>query len=214
MLLAQPFGGLWLLPPLHGGVRHGSGVAPFPPGHSRSGPTEPSAEHCAHGELFPTGMRGGTAGDRTQGRWRRPWRLRAGANRPILLIVLILIVPLMGIANPIDPPWSGGWYDNADADQLMSKTMSPEGMAGLAIVAFAYMRSRAVESARSASRRRLELCDRTGARGPPHVTNVLTGQTLVSHHAPRVRLPFLRFRPRPLSACSFAAPGYRQQHQP
>jgi hypothetical protein len=152
-------------------------------------------------------MRGGTAGDRTQGRWRRPWRLRAGANRPSLLIVLILIVPLMGIANAIDPPWSGGWYDDADADQLMSKTMSPEGMAGLAIVAFAYMCSRAVESARSASRRRLELCDRTGARGPPHVTNVLTGPTLVSHHAPRARLPFLRFQPRPLSGCPFAAPG-------
>ena len=136
---------------------------------------------------------------RAQGR-RRPSRgSRAGAAGAIPFLVLLLAVPVIGAANPIDLLWSDAWYDDADADQLLTKTMSPEGLVGLAVLTLGCLLSRAAVAARTASWHQPEIPDSTGARGPPNVTSVPTCQALVPHRASRAFLASRMSQPSPRS---------------
>jgi hypothetical protein len=54
--------------------------------------------------------------------------------RPLFLLGLILVLPIIVAMNPIDSCWQLGLYDEADTDQLVTQTSSPEGMIGLAVL--------------------------------------------------------------------------------
>jgi hypothetical protein len=69
-------------------------------------------------------------------RARRTRRYPRYAARAILLLALVLAIPIIAAANPIDPTWQSGWYDDGDTDQLVTQTMSPESMIGLVVMAF------------------------------------------------------------------------------
>jgi hypothetical protein len=60
---------------------------------------------------------------------------RRSCARAILLMVLVLAIPIILVANPIDLT-QPGWYDDADTDQLM-QAMSPDSLAGLAVLVLA-----------------------------------------------------------------------------
>src|SRR5262245_35647199 len=60
-----------------------------------------------------------------------------GAARTTLLLALVLMIPVLVAVNPVDPVWQAGWYDGGDTDQLVTQTMSPESMIGLAVLALA-----------------------------------------------------------------------------
>ncbi len=137
--LDRPDRGVLSLPPLFAlgdpsgsrrGARHGPGVGGFLPGLSRSGQKEPFAEPCARGRrfVFP--------GPRRSARCpRRSFpRHRPGAVRAIVFLALILAIPVIVAANPVDPDWLSGWYDEADTDQLVTQTMSPESLIGVAVL--------------------------------------------------------------------------------
>ena len=53
-----------------------------------------------------------------------------------MCLLLILAIPVIVTANPLDPNWQPGWYDDGDTDQLVTQTMSPESMVGLAVLLF------------------------------------------------------------------------------
>jgi hypothetical protein len=55
----------------------------------------------------------------------------------MLFLILLLAVPVIVAANPIDPSWQPGLYDGADTDQLVTQTLSPEGMIGLGVLVLA-----------------------------------------------------------------------------
>ena len=78
----------------------------------------------------------------------RPCRRPAEHSRPItvraiLFLILVLVVPIHVTANPIDPTWQPGLYDDADTDQLVTQTLSPDAMIGLAVLVLACLVSRA-----------------------------------------------------------------------
>lgn len=50
---------------------------------------------------------------------------RAATVRATLLLAFTLVVPIIIAANPMDSLSLAGWYDEADADQLITNTMSP-----------------------------------------------------------------------------------------
>jgi hypothetical protein len=76
-------------------------------------------------------------------RWRPVEHSRPIAVRVILFMILVLAVPIHVAANPIDPTWQPGLYDDADADQLVTRTLSPEGIIGLGVLVLACPVSRA-----------------------------------------------------------------------
>jgi hypothetical protein len=86
---------------------------------------------------------------------------------------LVLAVPI-GAANAIDSLWLAGWYDEADGDQLVANSISPEGMIGGADLTPACLLSRAEVVARRASRRSPDVSDSAIARGPPKRTVLST----------------------------------------
>jgi hypothetical protein len=57
--------------------------------------------------------------------------------RAIFFLTLVLMIPVFVAVNPVDPAWQPGWCDDGDTDQLVTQTMSPESMIGLAVLALA-----------------------------------------------------------------------------
>src|SRR5262249_57142717 len=69
----------------------------------------------------------GVPGDR-----RRSRRPRGSAAGALLSGILLLRLPAVVAANPIDSPWLAGWYDDADADQeVMAEGGRAEGAGAL-----------------------------------------------------------------------------------
>src|SRR5262249_46868883 len=127
------------LAPLQGGLQHGPGVRPLPSGRTRSGPRKPSVEVCTRRVFSRCGAIG------RQARRGRPpsRRFQSRTARVVLFLTLVLAVPVILFANPIDPTWKPGWYDDADADQLVLQTLSPESMVGLAVLVLFILSGRA-----------------------------------------------------------------------
>jgi hypothetical protein len=92
----------------------GSGVATYFPGRSRSGSREPDSGPCP----------------------RESYSSSPGGICASLCALLVLAIPVIMAANPIDPGWQAGWYDDGDTDQLVTQTLSPESMIGLAVLSF------------------------------------------------------------------------------
>src|SRR5262245_56748591 len=111
-----------------GGARHGPGVGGSLPGRSRPETREPSAEVCARGRpgVF---RRADFLAQSLRLTSRCP---RSVVARTILFLALILAVPLIVAANPVDASGQQGWYDDEDADRLVTQSMSPESMMGIA----------------------------------------------------------------------------------
>jgi len=79
----------------------------------------------------PRARRSGPTSRRGRGRSRcRPVNTTCGAR---LLVILVLAIPVMVAANPIDPTWLAGFYDDADPDQLVSQALSPESWLSAAL---------------------------------------------------------------------------------
>jgi hypothetical protein len=64
------------------------------------------------------------------------------AVRAILFLILVLVVPIHVAANPIDSARQPGLYDDADTDQLVTQTLSPDAMIGLAVLVLVCLVSR------------------------------------------------------------------------
>jgi hypothetical protein len=77
----------------------------------------------------------------------------------MLLVALALGVPVIVAANPVDSTWLPGLYDDADTDQLVTQTMSPEAWIGLTVLVIVYcLSSRTIVGPNA-------LWSRTAARG-------------------------------------------------
>jgi|SRR6516164_7126400 len=55
----------------------------------------------------------------------RPTSEEVGA---VLSLTLVLGIPVLVAANPIDPFWQPGFYDDADPDQLVTHALSAESV--------------------------------------------------------------------------------------
>ena len=60
----------------------------------------------------------------------------------IWLVSLILAIPVITTANPTDPSWRPGLYDEADSDQLITQILSADAMIGLTMLMLACLVSR------------------------------------------------------------------------
>lgn len=107
-------------------------------------------------------------------RWSAHWTRhglrgrRAGGGRSrLLLAALVLVAPIVVAANPADPSWIPGFYDDADSDQLTSQAMTPESLLGadLPILLCLVFTAAAVWPRRSVCRVAVRRV--FGARGPP-----------------------------------------------
>jgi len=58
----------------------------------------------------------------------RPLAITSRRPAAFMLLAPMLMVPIIAAVNPIDPAWQPGWHDEADADWLLTRTMSPESM--------------------------------------------------------------------------------------
>lgn len=92
---------------------------------------------------------------------------RSGAGQTGLSLMLYLIIPIIAAANPIDPIWVSGCWDEADADQVLSQTMSPEGLVGSATPGGVDHLGHTPIVERSMSRHTREMHHFVDARGPP-----------------------------------------------
>jgi hypothetical protein len=87
--------------------------------------------------LWPTeehGIDPGVAGflpDRFRALPTRTQRRCAGA---LMLAVLVLTIPILVAANPVDLTWQHGWHDDADTDDLVTQTLSPDSLIVLAVL--------------------------------------------------------------------------------
>jgi hypothetical protein len=92
----------------------------------------------------------------------------------MLLVALVLAVPVVVVANPVDQIWIPGLYDDADTDQMVLQAMSPESLLGTAIpVVWCLLSSIAVVWS---SRSRCMGAVKSGlvARAPPHLCGAPT----------------------------------------
>jgi hypothetical protein len=51
-----------------------------------------------------------------------------------LLVILALAIPVIVAANPSDPIWRPGLYDDADTDHLVRNVVSPESLIGVSVL--------------------------------------------------------------------------------
>lgn len=138
--------------------------------------------------------------DESAGRRVDPGRAPPPRSRALVLLALVLAVPVIGAANPIDLLWCAGWYDDADADQLVAKSMSPEGGVGPTALTPVCLHPCAVLVAGAVGWTRPEVHGSIGARGPPAaaVVPMLAALRLpCPPHSPCVRLVLERSPPRP-----------------
>jgi hypothetical protein len=70
------------------------------------------------------------AASRRHGSYHRTQEIRV-----VLLTVITLAIPVVVAANPVDPSWIPGLYDDGDGDQLITHAMSPEALIGPTVVA-------------------------------------------------------------------------------
>jgi hypothetical protein len=103
------------------------GFAYYLLGLSRSLPT---TLRCRYGTRTRA-LRSGTTSRR--GRGRSACRPAAVTWGTLLLVILALAVPVIVAANPVDPTWVPGVYDDADPDQLVSQALSPESWLSAAL---------------------------------------------------------------------------------
>ena len=82
-------------------------------------------------------------------------------------MTLVLTIPVIGAANPVDPIWLPGLYDDADTDHLVAQTMSPEAVIGLAVLVMACRRSSSTLAGPRAHGRGTVAGGELAARGPP-----------------------------------------------
>ena len=103
-------------------------------------------------------------------RGRSSCRPTRASGHAVLLVVLLLTMPIIAAANPVDPTWISGFYDDADTDQLVTQMMSPEGLVGLLIISLLCVFSSARAVDWSPSWIWSEPSGSLGARGPPDLT--------------------------------------------
>jgi hypothetical protein len=84
-------------------------------------------------------------------------------------VALALAVPLIVAANPVDPTWLPGFYDDADTDQLVTQTMSPEAWIGLTVLVIVCFLSSSTIAGLTTHGRRRVVRGWPGARPPPSV---------------------------------------------
>jgi hypothetical protein len=99
-----------------------------------------------------------------RGRSRLPGRPSRGA---LVLVMLTLAVPVIVAANPADPTWCAGLYDEADTDQLMTQTMSPDGCIGPTVLIIACLLATTAVVSRRRPRRAAWGESHIQARAPP-----------------------------------------------
>ena len=116
------------------------------------------------------------------------------AGRSVFLVILTLAVPVLVAANPVDPTWQPGIYDDGDTDQLVVQTLSPEGMIGLAALMLACFLLHPTLIEPSVPCRRRVSAEWADARGPPRRSRKSANQS-VAPCPIRARVPLLVFGP-------------------
>jgi hypothetical protein len=131
-------------------------------------------------------VRNGSASSR--GRGRRLRRLADTAVGAVLLTALALAVPVMVAANPVDPTWLPGLYDDADTDQLVSKTLSPENWVGAALPTILCLLSGPILAWSSYSGYQDAGWSEAVARGPPRLasTSIWVSPLVLAKHPPQL----------------------------
>jgi hypothetical protein len=102
-----------------------------------------------------------------------PGHVHASATRARLSLILVLLVPVLCAANPTDLLWASGWFDNADMDDLVTKTISPEGAIGSAELTPAIFLARTALAVWRAACHVSDINQSRDARGPPNAPSVL-----------------------------------------
>jgi hypothetical protein len=85
--------------------------------------------------------RGCDGSGRGQGWGARPHRPAGPRRRSLVLVALLLAIPVLGLANPIDPAWVRGFYDDADTDAVVLQVTSSEGMTWTPLLLLAFFLS-------------------------------------------------------------------------
>jgi hypothetical protein len=92
----------------------------------------------------------------------------------VVLVALVLAVPVIVAANPVDPTWLPGFYDDADPEQLVSQALSPESWLGATIpVVLCVLSTIALAWSRRLGWRRADRTEQV-ARAPPGLPAVST----------------------------------------
>jgi len=116
--------------------------------------------------------------------------------RAVLLAIVTLAGPVLVAANPVDPTWQPGLYDDADTDQLVVQTLSPEGMIGVAALMLVCLLLYSTPIEPSVPCRQRVSGEEADARGPPGPSIKSTNQSMAPCFN-RARVALLVFHPSP-----------------
>jgi hypothetical protein len=103
----------------------------------------------------------------------------------------MLAVPMIVAANPVDATWQVGWYDDGDTDRLVTQTMSPESMAGLAVLVLVCLSAHARLIIRIRRKHSVHSSREPVPRGPPWTVTMIQSRFVavsnVHHHSTSAR---------------------------
>ena len=116
----------------------------------------------------------------------------------MVLVAFVLAIPVIVAANPVDRTWLPGFYDDADTDQLVTQTMSPEALIGLTALVIVRFFSSGTIAGLNTPWHRTAARGGLGARAPPSVAAMsMRGSFFGLHRLQCVRLAHLRVRKSP-----------------
>jgi hypothetical protein len=96
-------------------------------------------------------------------------------------LILVLALPIIVVANQVDPTWIPGLYDDADTDDLVLQIMSPEAMLLLDVIVLVWLMSSMYLAARVAGERAGIESPQPVPRGPPGLSTHLRSSALPVH---------------------------------